>query len=104
MPGVVAGGVPIGGRGARSRRDEAGAFFQRLQTRDCWYDCPSTRQPRVGGRVDRPVSTKATTPDMWVTLLQYALTSLYIAVLCAVAFYGLHRYILVYLYIKHRKD
>src|SRR3954467_7849296 len=41
---------------------------------------------------------------MWVTLLQYSLTSLYIAILWAVAIYGLHRYILVYLYLKHRKD
>jgi cellulose synthase/poly-beta-1,6-N-acetylglucosamine synthase-like glycosyltransferase len=41
---------------------------------------------------------------MWVSLLQYGLTSLYIAILIAVAIYGLHRYILVYLYVKHRKD
>jgi cellulose synthase/poly-beta-1,6-N-acetylglucosamine synthase-like glycosyltransferase len=41
---------------------------------------------------------------MWVTLLQYFLTILYIAILCAVAVYGLHRYILVYLYVKHRRD
>jgi cellulose synthase/poly-beta-1,6-N-acetylglucosamine synthase-like glycosyltransferase len=41
---------------------------------------------------------------MWVTLLQYSLTTLYIAILCAVAVYGLHRYILVYLYLKHRND
>src|SRR3954469_20848702 len=41
---------------------------------------------------------------MWVSLLQYGLTTLYIAILCSVAIYGLHRYILVYLYIKHRKD
>src|SRR6187399_2789960 len=41
---------------------------------------------------------------MWVTLLQYSLTTLYIAILCAVAVYGLHRYILVYLYVKHRND
>jgi cellulose synthase/poly-beta-1,6-N-acetylglucosamine synthase-like glycosyltransferase len=41
---------------------------------------------------------------MWVTFLQYCLTTLYIAILCAVALYGMHRYILVYLYVKHRKD
>jgi cellulose synthase/poly-beta-1,6-N-acetylglucosamine synthase-like glycosyltransferase len=41
---------------------------------------------------------------MWVSLLQYGLTALYILILCAVALYGLHRYILVYLYVKHRKD
>jgi cellulose synthase/poly-beta-1,6-N-acetylglucosamine synthase-like glycosyltransferase len=41
---------------------------------------------------------------MWVTLLQYSLTTLYIAILCAVAVYGVHRYILVYLYLKHRND
>src|SRR5688572_16776244 len=30
------------------------------------------------------------------------LFGLYVSILCAVAFYGLHRYILVYLYVKHR--
>src|SRR5437763_1794631 len=29
---------------------------------------------------------------------------IYISILCAVAFYGFHRYILVYLYVKHKKD
>src|SRR5687768_14804383 len=38
------------------------------------------------------------------SFLQYGLTTLYIGLLLAVALYGLHRYILVYLYIKHRKD
>src|SRR5688572_17122560 len=28
----------------------------------------------------------------------------YLAILCAIAFYGLHRYILVYLYVKHRHN
>jgi cellulose synthase/poly-beta-1,6-N-acetylglucosamine synthase-like glycosyltransferase len=41
---------------------------------------------------------------MWVSIFQYCLISLYIAILCAVCLYGLHRYILVYLYIKHRKN
>src|SRR6266404_9844752 len=36
------------------------------------------------------------------SVIQNALMTVYIALLLAVAFYGLHRYILVYLYIKYR--
>lgn len=32
------------------------------------------------------------------------LVAFYVAVLCAVALYGVHRYVLVYLYCRHRKD
>src|ERR1051325_5440181 len=39
---------------------------------------------------------------MWDNIGWYALGVCYFGILCAVAFYGLHRYILVYLYIKHR--
>ena len=34
----------------------------------------------------------------------YLLVGCYTGILCAVAFYGLHRYILVYLYCKHRNN
>jgi len=39
---------------------------------------------------------------MWDHIGWYALGFCYFGILCAVAFYGLHRYILVYLYVKHR--
>jgi len=34
----------------------------------------------------------------------YALVFGYMGLLCAIAFYGLHRYILVYLYVRHRRN
>ena len=37
-------------------------------------------------------------------ILKDGFLAIYIAVLCAVALYGVHRYVLVYLYMKHRKD
>ena len=37
-------------------------------------------------------------------VLGYALIAAYVAVLVAVASYGLHRYVLLYLYLKHRND
>ena len=37
-------------------------------------------------------------------VFKYTLVVLYMFVLLAVAFYGFHRYVLVYLYIKHRKN
>src|SRR3982750_2951129 len=37
-------------------------------------------------------------------LLKDLALTLYIGILVAVAFYGMHRYILVYLYMKHKKD
>src|SRR4051812_41116930 len=39
---------------------------------------------------------------MWEHLLHFAGISTYVAILAAVAIYGFHRYVLVYLYIKHR--
>lgn len=41
---------------------------------------------------------------MWTNLGWYLLVGCYFLILCTVAFYGLHRYILVYLYIKHRDN
>ncbi len=41
---------------------------------------------------------------MWQHLVQLTLVTVYVAVLAAVAFYGFHRYVLVYLYLKHRDD
>lgn len=38
----------------------------------------------------------------WVKLAEYGLVAIYISVLFFVALYGFHRYVLVYLYIKHR--
>src|SRR4051812_12502424 len=39
---------------------------------------------------------------MWEHLLHFAGISTYVAILAAVAIYGFHRYVLVYLYLKHR--
>ncbi len=41
---------------------------------------------------------------MWDYYFRLALVAFYVIVLCAVAFYGMHRYILVYLYLKHRNN
>src|SRR5437762_10061795 len=41
---------------------------------------------------------------MFTALLKDAILAIYIGILVAVAFYGFHRYILVYLYLKHKKD
>ncbi len=41
---------------------------------------------------------------MWEHLSGQLLVAFYVAILIAVAFYGFHRYILVYLYLKHRDD
>ncbi len=35
---------------------------------------------------------------------QFWIVAFYVAILCMVAIYGFHRYVLVYLYIKHRND
>ena len=39
-----------------------------------------------------------------IALLKDVLLAVYIGILVAVAVYGFHRYILVYLYLKHKKD
>jgi len=41
---------------------------------------------------------------MWNHVAWYLLVAWYLGTLCAVALYGFHRYILVYLYIKHRHN
>src|SRR5205823_2340953 len=41
---------------------------------------------------------------MWEHFVSHLLVAAYVAVLALVAFYGFHRYILVYLYLKHRHD
>ena len=41
---------------------------------------------------------------MWEYFSSHALVVSYVAILAMVAFYGLHRYLLVYLYFKHRHD
>ena len=41
---------------------------------------------------------------MWDFFIKHGLVALYVFVLATVAFYGLHRYILVYLYLKHRNN
>jgi cellulose synthase/poly-beta-1,6-N-acetylglucosamine synthase-like glycosyltransferase len=41
---------------------------------------------------------------MWESILRHGLVVFYVTVLAAVALYGFHRYILVYLYLKHRHD
>src|SRR3954447_10772436 len=37
-------------------------------------------------------------------ILKDSILAVYIAILVAVALYGAHRYVLVYLYVKHKKD
>jgi cellulose synthase/poly-beta-1,6-N-acetylglucosamine synthase-like glycosyltransferase len=39
---------------------------------------------------------------LWVQLVKTALVAIYVSVLALVALYGFHRYVLVYLYLKHR--
>src|SRR5438034_3489774 len=41
---------------------------------------------------------------MWEHSLSHLMVASYVVVLALVAFYGFHRYILVYLYLKHRHD
>src|SRR6266480_1935065 len=41
---------------------------------------------------------------MWDYVFKHALVAFYVFVLFTVAFYGMHRYILVYLYLKHRHN
>ncbi len=41
---------------------------------------------------------------MWELISRYFLMGLYLSTLMLVALYGFHRYVLVYLYIKHRHD
>ena len=40
----------------------------------------------------------------WKDTTWYLAVGSYLFILCAIAFYGLHRYILVYLYVKHRHN
>src|SRR5688572_19964531 len=41
---------------------------------------------------------------MWELITENALVAVYLAILSAVAMFGFHRYVLVYLYLKHRHD
>jgi len=41
---------------------------------------------------------------MWELFFKHAVTITYMVVLCTVALYGFHRYVLVYLYLKHKHD
>src|SRR5215212_2243986 len=41
---------------------------------------------------------------MWESFFSHLLVAFYVVVLALVAFYGFHRYVLVYLYVKHRHD
>ena len=41
---------------------------------------------------------------MWEHFFSHLLVASYVVVLATVAFYGFHRYVLVYLYLKHRHD
>ena len=41
---------------------------------------------------------------MWDMLSSHAVSIVYLTILCVIAVYGLHRYVLVYLYLKHRHD
>ena len=41
---------------------------------------------------------------MWQNALQYGFVLFYLAILAGIAAYGIHRYVLVYLYLKHRNN
>ena len=41
---------------------------------------------------------------MWEMLSTHAVSLVYLSILCVIALYGFHRYVLVYLYLKHRHD
>ncbi len=41
---------------------------------------------------------------MWEMFFKHAVTFTYVVILCTVAVYGFHRYVLVYLYLKHKHD
>src|SRR5271170_7360895 len=41
---------------------------------------------------------------MWEMFFKHAVTLTYVIILCTVAVYGFHRYVLVYLYLKHKHD
>ena len=41
---------------------------------------------------------------MWETLTTHAVSIVYLSTLCVIAVYGFHRYVLVYLYLRHRHD
>ena len=41
---------------------------------------------------------------MWESIVGNALVAFYVVILAMVAFYGFHRYVLVYLYLKHRHN
>jgi cellulose synthase/poly-beta-1,6-N-acetylglucosamine synthase-like glycosyltransferase len=41
---------------------------------------------------------------MWELISTHLVSVIYLSILCVIAVYGLHRYVLVYLYLKHRHD
>jgi cellulose synthase/poly-beta-1,6-N-acetylglucosamine synthase-like glycosyltransferase len=41
---------------------------------------------------------------MWELISTHLVSVIYLSILCVIAMYGLHRYVLVYLYVKHRHD
>jgi cellulose synthase/poly-beta-1,6-N-acetylglucosamine synthase-like glycosyltransferase len=41
---------------------------------------------------------------MWELLSTHVVSVIYLSILCTIAVYGCHRYVLVYLYLKHRHD
>jgi len=41
---------------------------------------------------------------MWELIFKHSVTITYFCILCTVALYGFHRYLLVYLYLKHKHD
>ena len=41
---------------------------------------------------------------MWQPFIQHAVTAAYLCVLCIIAVYGFHRYVLVFLYLRHKHD
>jgi cellulose synthase/poly-beta-1,6-N-acetylglucosamine synthase-like glycosyltransferase len=51
-----------------------------------------------------PVIFRQEPGSMWDFLFKNIVTVFYVTVLLLVAMYGMHRYVLVYLYIKHRKN
>src|SRR5690348_6567794 len=64
-------------------------------------------KPRKPQLSSPPPTIQGRDPNMpWdqVDLIQNTLTAIYVAILLVVAVYGLHRYVLVYLYVKYRND
>src|SRR5438067_3383269 len=64
---------------------------------------PLSSEPAFADQLSAQVRRERTS-DMTEHLFKQAFIAIYVFILLAVALYGIHRYMLVYLYIKHRKN